>query len=221
MSNILIPGRENSFIGIGLDPGVRNFAVSVMELEFMGSLAIGSAGNVRTGIDTVPQGMYVQVIKSGILKHPMNDINKIVPQTKNFLEEMSKIIDKYQPAFVCAERFQNRGFIAGGARIELVNIMLGALATLPQFAYTQLKLVSPIVWKSAAKRQFDLKAYYKKCRMPVHEFDASMIGLYGAHFHTKRKAYVNTVLDPDDLIRQLELSSMSKLKRPKKIKRDE
>lgn len=186
---------------IGIDPGIKNHAVSIMDITFR------------------PRGMDVKVIKSGILKNPVFDLNTdVVAQCQLYCNEMTRIIEKYNPVMVCAERFQNRGFRAGGSQMEAVNVMLGALSCLPHFDNVQLKLVSPVVWKSAVKRHFELKEHYKLCRFPVHEFDAGLIGIYGAHVFTGRKAFTDTILDPHGLIDEIENATTSELKRERKGK---
>ena len=196
------------------DPGICNYAVSVMDITFIDNAkVITSKGTVRKNL------LEIKIIKSGMLTSPMNDVNlDVVSQNRTYCAEIQRILNKYQPDIVCAERFQNRGFRAGGVQIEAVNLMLGALASLPQFDTRELKLVSPMVWKSALKKRHDLKGEYKKCRFPVHELDAALIGIYGAHILTKRKPFVDYELDMNDLHAQIILSTKSPVKKLKEKK---
>jgi hypothetical protein len=201
---------------VGIDPGIVNMAVSIMDIKVPAEEL-----HKFKRLKHEPQGFNVKVIKTGLLKNPMFEINKdVVVQNRLFSQEIARIIEKYRPTMLCAERFQNRGFRAGGIQIEVVNLMLGAIASMPHFDQeVELKLVSPIVWKAAIKRQFDLKAYYKLCRFPVHEFDSTLIGMYGALVHLKMKPFANMTLDPDGLLRQIEEVTMSRLK-TKRIKKE-
>jgi len=204
---------------LGLDPGIKNFAASIQEIQFIGMHEQGR--KIRS------HEIDIQIIKTGLLKNPMYDVNTgVVEQNRRFVGEMRGILRKYKPDIVCAERFQNRGFRAGGGQMEAVNLMLGALASMEEFDNIQLKLVSPMVWKSAVKKQFDLKEAYKRCRFPVHEWDATLIGLYGAYIITEQTPFscyeLSVEENVDNIMQQVEQVTMSQLKNkriPKNVKK--
>lgn len=203
--------EPKELICVGFDPGIKNHAVSILHLTFIDGVKV-------LGKSDKPQNVLkVKIIKSGILSNPMYDINiDVIEQNRKYCNEVQRILDKYQPQVVCAERFQNRGFRAGGVQMEAVNLMLGALATLPQFDTRMLKLVSPMVWKAAIKRKYDLKEQYKLCDYPVHELDAALIGIYGAHILLNKKPFVDIELDMEDLHAQIKLATKSKVREKKR-----
>jgi len=187
---------------LGLDPAIKNFGYSVF------------------GSD--PNKCY----ESGILKNPVNEMGvesqKLI---KNFLEEISNIIDKYKVDNIVVERFQARN-ISRDIQIECVNTMIGALLTLD----IPVRLIYASHWKNEINRVVSTYGYlldnkkklgeplhqsiYPRLRCTPHEFDASCIALYGFETSMKPfKEFLGTEEDLSDYVNKIQANSTSKPKR--------
>lgn len=162
------------------DPGTKNYAQAVVKASF-------SKGKMK-----------VTPIFADMLKAPLDYVQgDIRPALKMFLKELEGIQRKVKvKAFdmEIMERFQTRNHRSGPA-IEIISAMYGARAHLslkrtPGAAFIA---VMASQWKVAAKKMFDLDAWYETyCKPstkrkpnpkyigPPHVLDACLIGVYGA-----------------------------------------
>lgn len=146
---------------LSLDPGVKNFAYSILEL-----IPVIVKGNST---------VKVRVIKTGILEFPIQSTSGIQTSVVMFLTELAFMINTHKCSGIIIEQFQSRGF--GTKLLELVNIMLGAIVA--HFQHIDVVIFSASAWKRAAKDKFDLDKEYKIITCTPHELDATYIGVYG------------------------------------------
>lgn len=186
---------------LALDPGSRNFGISLVGLE---------KGEPRCYMNSV-------------MMRPIDDLVAFEIKKRNFLIEIAGWM-KYGPGGVVAERFQTRGSASMGPLIEQVSLMLGLISgTYPS---TPIKLTIASVWKNSMQRRFaaeylddpemaneegkfDLRAVYKQIAVEPHQLDASLIGIYGL------EQGLGLTLDFDfaDWISQVEATSRIALKK--------
>lgn len=148
---------------IGIDPGAKNFALSILE------------GGNCIGTELVPKTIY---------KLGGPEIYHIIQEYEDY---MCSILDKAQPRAVVIERFIVRGF--GANSIELVTFMVATLKKLCDVRKIAFYMVTAAQWKKAVKRQLDLKQLYKQYwakpyRIPPHIIDSLLIGRF--YFNDKK-----------------------------------
>lgn len=137
---------------LGLDPGTRNMAWSVIR--------IWSATRFK-------------VLGVGMVKNAMMDMKgDIRPAMKRFRKELQSKIKRHGVTHIAAERFQARGL--KGNTGELVAFMLGVISTFKQPSV----FITASQWKNNFNKYADLKALYKKTALQPHEVDSPSIGLY-------------------------------------------
>lgn len=165
------------------DPGKVNFALSVIEVK----------------------GKHLDVIGTRMFRKPIKNLHLDMRQpTKEFLQELREMNKKYGPFdALCFERFQSRGL--GGNTIEAISLMLGVVSVFALQQNIPLDLITASQWKNAFNRQMVLKDFYaefnltsKKSRKAIHEFDATLIGIYTfcRHNNVKPFAGFNKVIYP-------------------------
>ncbi|ARW58862.1 Holliday junction resolvase [Erwinia phage vB_EamM_Y3] len=145
------------------DPGKVNFALSVQEFK-------------DNRIDILGTRMFHSPIQN--LHYDMRE------PTKAFMKELEDMWKQYGPFdAMCFERFQSRGL--GGNTIEAISLMLGVASVFALKKKCPIDLITASQWKNAFNRTMNLKEYYalhnltsKKSRKAIHEFDASLIGVY-------------------------------------------
>jgi hypothetical protein len=151
---------------LSFDPGSSNFGV------FAGVLG---------GVTKIEK---IKIRYSGMLKNPLVSIDKgLELQAQTFIEEISNLIDKYEPDIIIAERFQARGL--KGKTVELVNMMLGMIAGLTLEKQEELgksiclKFITAATWKNALNRETSLDEIYSLVKSKEkHKIDAALIGIY-------------------------------------------
>lgn len=149
---------------LGLDPGTNSFAYSVIEL----TTNKGTAS--------------ARVLQRGFIKSTVFDLrtpNYLRVQMAAYRACLRSVVTEFGIKFVVAERYQSRGM--GGATIEHVNIMLGALLCMFDL---KVRIFPASQWKNDVNRKgLDLKSTYEACAKVItpHEIDASHIGWYGAN----------------------------------------
>lgn len=164
------------------DPGKVNFALSVQEFK----------------------DKRITVLGTRMFQHPIQNLHYDMRQpTKEFLKELELIWKQYGPFdAMCFERFQSRGL--GGNTIEAISLMLGVVSLFALKKNCPIDLITASQWKNAFNRNMDLKGYYadynltsKKSRKAIHEFDASLIGVYTFYRHSKIKPFAgfNRIID--------------------------
>ena len=200
---------------VGIDPGVKNFAVSIQEISIRSHRYEGKKKLLN---------FSTKVIKSGLLKNTVSKIDKTLPeQFMKFRAELLLIIKKYNPVIIGIEQYQNRGFKAFGSQIEIVNIMIGMISAMKQMQDIQIMPISAIVWKNAIKRSSGdkerLRNIYKVCPFAPHEMDAFLIGQYSVYELLDAAHFADRVFDENEVIDHIKkISGATKSKLKKKLK---
>ncbi|WOL24468.1 Holliday junction resolvase [Yersinia phage fHe-Yen9-02] len=165
------------------DPGKVNFALSIIEVN----------------------GTKIEFLGTRMFNRPIQNLTGDMRQvTKEFLDEIRKIDKQYGPFDgMCFERFQSRGL--GGNTIEAISLMLGVLCSYALTKKIPIDIITASQWKNAFNRTMDLKGLYeefkltsKKSPKAIHEFDASLIGVYKFYKQSNIKPFVgmNKVIYP-------------------------
>ena len=179
--------NNGSKLILGLDPGSRNFGVSLVGV---------SRGKIK-------------VYANSVLMNPINDLVNFPQTSASFLKEMDIWLG-YEPDGVIGERFQTRGI--GGPLIEQVSIMLGLI----NGAYNPpwFKLTTASTWKNRLNRRFetDLKSLYPDVLVQPHQLDATLIAIYGF----EEMLGTEIKYDLDNIIAQVESTSLIDLRKKKK-----
>ncbi len=140
---------------IALDPGKKNFAFAVMENR------------------KVLECGYLPPLKS--LK--WDDFEK---ESAGFRDRWFKLLEKYDPDCVLAERFMARPGGNGGAVGEYINIMLGILSTVNSSKGVPTHLLTSAQWKNYLNGRYgrveSMKEHFP--HLSVHEADALGIAVY-------------------------------------------
>lgn len=158
---------------LSFDPGVSNFAWSVVEVR---------------------RPFAAKVVASGMLYNTVKTFSDDLQRdVADFLSEVTSLFTTYKPDHFIMERFQARGM--KGTTIELVNLMLGAFLswlTERQFSFKhRVKLITASQWKNEWNRNSDLDKIYKRTSVVPHQVDAVGIALYGAYYWFKDKPFAN------------------------------
>lgn len=182
--------KGGKFTILGLDPGSTNFGISCVEYSKRGS----------------------RILANAVLDNPVKGLATGIEEKKNtFLSEIFNWLDNFNCKAIIAERFQSRGL--RGNTAEEVTFMIGILS---QAFEIKTKLVIASTWKNAFARQHGekLKEFYKLSRTTPHQLDASLIALFGLStgFHADIEYSIG------NLITKVENSSLTRLKRERKIK---
>lgn len=140
---------------LALDPGSRNCGISVVACNEHGK---------------------VKIVANSLVTKPISDLVAYGQQRNDFLAEIDKWVEVYQPNGIVVERFQTRG--QSGPLIEYVGVMVGLLG-----GYRMpIKAITASTWKNAWNRRFDpltLDAMYAECAITPHQLDACFIGIFG------------------------------------------
>jgi Holliday junction resolvasome RuvABC endonuclease subunit len=145
---------------LALDPGVNNFAWSVIKND--------------------------RVYRCGFVQDPVKDLtgDSLMAELKIYRKEMLALIKKYKPQALIAERFMVRGRWLG-ATCEKINIMLGVLADICVAKKIDLYLITSALWKNSFNRAYGAatlnnlyKTAKKDLKMPAHIIDSTLIGYY-------------------------------------------
>ena len=174
---------------LGLDPGSRNFGISLVGL---------SKENKPI------------VFANSVLMNPVNDLVNFGKGSEKFLNEIKSWISMHPPSGIVGERFQTRGNM--GPLIEQVSVMLGLIRG--RYSKIPLKLTVASAWKNKIRRRFgvDLKDLYPKIAVQPHQLDATLIAIFGL------ESGLNKDLDYDleDIVGQCESTSLIDLKNKRK-----
>lgn len=149
------------------DPGTKNFALSVIEYN---------------------EGKLT-VVGTKMVAHPFRDLSSRAAAADlwKFTREIKRIIDQYKIDALYFERFQVRG--SNATAIEGINVMLGSVLMLAFRLKLLARLITASTWKNNFNRnneaQTKLDELYKEFKLTskfspkaIHEFDASLIGVY-------------------------------------------
>ena len=147
---------------MGMDLGVVNFALAVVDGQRSGKFAVQHAV---------------------MLQHMVQDITELAyaRSYRRFRQEVQTYIDQWQPDVIVLERFMNRGRF-NGASGEKINIMIAIVTALAFRRGIMVVLVSASTWKNRFQHLFgrSLKEVYANLRpVPPHFVDAHLQAIYG------------------------------------------
>lgn len=155
---------------IAFDPGVKNFAYSILTTE-------------------------QPTILSGHLNNPIFSIKEA--DVKNsvalFLWEIGELLNRVnykESDGLVIERYQSRGGYKN-SQIELVNVMLGAL-----LAHYDALPILPTTWKSYMKRVYgtnDMLYLLQNSQLSPHMADATGMAIYYAEKHGSSNRLVDSL----------------------------
>ena len=152
------------------DPGTKNFALAVTEY---------SNGKIRS-------------VGTKMLEFPFHDLSsrEAAEALHQVTREIRRLIKKYNVDALYFERFQVRG--SGVSAIEGINVMLGVILHLAWLYEKRSRLITASTWKNNCNRNnvsgIKLDEAYKELKLTsvhspkaIHEFDASLIGVYAIY----------------------------------------
>lgn len=170
---MLSMNQSKKFHLIGLDPGSKNFAYSIIEVE--------------TYITPKGTTLKVKPIETGLLSKTISSMRNAKSELRSFLSDLEFLISRKDLAVqgLIVEQFQSRG--VGTSLLEKVNVMIGAILT--HFYYLDIDFFSASAWKRSVKTVIDLDFEYKRITCTPHELDSTYIGIYGAFKLLKIKPY--------------------------------
>ena len=150
---------SNKFISSGCDPGLVNFAFSIIKY----------LPNQR------------KVLHSHMVKNRVTDLKiNVLQQRLAFYKEIRSYLIKYKPSVIAIERFMVRGRF-GQSIAECISFMLGILSGLCAKLKIKFQLITASSWKNAFHRALkkDLKKLYKFLRpLPPHIVDSVLQATY-------------------------------------------
>lgn len=166
---------------LSMDPGVTNFAWSVLKAK---------------------RGGRVDVVATGMLRHTLKELTgNSRENTDAFCAEIQELLEEYRVSHMIMERFMSRGM--KGLTIELVNTMIGILMGMWNGESASFKLVTAAQWKNEWNRRSDLKAFYKTVNCEVHQADAIGIGIYGAAYWFDEEPFATITKLERKLVKQI------------------
>lgn len=145
----------------------------------------GDPGKVNFALAVVDIKKKLTIVGTKMCEHPVQAMHlDVVAAAQEFLQELDDLWDTYGPFdAVCFERFQSRGL--GGNTIEVISLMLGLVAVFAHKHGIPAFFITASQWKNAFNRTMTLKQLYedykltsKKSPKAIHEFDATLIGVY-------------------------------------------
>lgn len=165
----------STFRALTGDPGTKNFAASVVEYD---------NGNLR-------------VLGTKMIEHTFGNLSgdDAVERLYQFTKEYRGLITEFKPDVQIFERFQVRG--KNTSIIEGINVMLGSILHQGHMFDLPTRLIMAATWKNnfnknnASGEQLD--TLYKMLKLTsvyspkaIHEFDASLIGVYATYLHLSK-----------------------------------
>lgn len=170
------------------DPGVANFAWSVLE---------------------VTRPFKVTLIATGMVKNTIRNLKDGVEfsnQSESLSTEIANILIEHDAEYLVLERFTHRPGI-GSLATELINLMISnVIMTWNSSIRSQkdnIKLLLASQWKNEWNRHSNLKDFYTKVNCTVHQIDSIGIGLYGAYQWLGKKPFYNITLIQQKLVPQI------------------
>ena len=173
---------------LSMDPGVTNFAWSVLE---------------------VSRPFKVKLVATGMLEETLKDMTGNVKEKADlFLNAVKVLKEEYEIDHTIMERFMSRGM--KGLTIELVNVMLGIMLGSWKKKQRNFKLITAAQWKNEWNRRADLKEFYDKVSCTVHQADSIGIGLYGAAYWFDEEPFKDILKFEKSLLRQIKSTDLMK-----------
>lgn len=145
----------------------------------------GDPGKVNFALSVVDVTNKVEIVGTRMCANPVQHLHlDVVAESQAFLAELEYLNDNYGPFDgLCFERFQSRGL--KGNTVETISLMLGLIVVFAAKHNIPVMFITASQWKNAFNKTMDLKGLYadykltsKKSPKAIHEFDASLQGLY-------------------------------------------
>lgn len=172
----------NRVVVLSLDPGVTNFAWSVLECTRKGR----------------PELLATGMIQNTVKEFTGDDLRA---EAALFESEIRQLVEEFSVTHLIAERFMSRGM--KGLTIELVNSMLGILLNGWSGGPGSFKLITAAQWKNEWNRNSSLTDFYARCACEVHQVDSIGIGMYGIDHWFNRKHFEHLKLIEKTLVKQI------------------
>lgn len=147
-------------ITAGCDLGMKNFAISI----------------VRKRKNTF-KILHAKMVKNLVTSMKEN----VLEQRFAFYMEIKKVLVKYRPTELIAERFMVRGRF-GGSIAECLNFMIGTLAGLCHKLKIKFRAITASQWKNSFQHAMNKKliGLYKYLKpLPPHIVDSALQATYG------------------------------------------
>lgn len=174
----------NDIVVMGLDGGKTNFGYAVAKISF------------------TRKKLKVQLLETGVVPCPVNDMKEASTQRKEFVKWFRAKVRTFKITDIIAERFMTRGGGASmGTTIECISYMYGAIDQI----FGEVKYVTAATWKNQVNKVIDLDAWYKDTTYTKtpHELDATLQAVYLGHLIFELKPdYKDT--KQADITRQIE-----------------
>lgn len=158
------------------DPGTKNFATSVVEYD----------------------GKRLRVLGTKMIESTFGNLSgdDSVERLHLFTKEYRALIIEYKPDMQIFERFQVRG--KNTSIIEGINVMLGSILHQAHVHSVETRLIMAATWKNNFNRNnasgCKLEDLYKELKLTsvyspkeIHEFDASLMGVYATYLKNSQK----------------------------------
>jgi len=165
----------STFRALTGDPGTKNFAASVVEYD----------------------GKNLRVLGTKMIEHAFANLSgdDAVERLYLFTKEYRGLIKEFKPNAQIFERFQVRG--KNTSIIEGINVMLGSILHQGHMYDLPTRLIMAATWKNNFNKNnasgASLEELYKTLKLTskfspkaIHEFDASLIGVYATYLHNSQ-----------------------------------
>ena len=173
---------------LSFDPGKIHFAYSFTEFQ------------------NTPKELKYKILDHGQLTKPFDDLTgpEVLQRGKEFQKEIRALVKKFKADYIIAERYMVRGRFNGGLA-EYINVMLGLLMGV---GVDNMLMIPAAQWKNrwnANAQGLELDKMYKVLPYEPHQFDAAMIGFYGAAYWAEIPYYevLNTKAGTEKLLKQM------------------
>lgn len=138
-----------------------------------------------------PEKKRIDLLKVGKLRYTITSPkDNLQEQVAAFSKEVRDLIKRYEPQFICIERFLSRGRGAAGTA-EAANLQIGAILEIARQKKIEVFPVLAVTWKARAKKilvpwttgrgkkpHTGLDSWYTLNKKVPHPIDAFLIGCY-------------------------------------------
>jgi Holliday junction resolvasome RuvABC endonuclease subunit len=131
-----------------MDPGIKNFAYSVIELD-----------------DTSLEWSVLQV---GYVEKPLTKMTLLLDEVDTFIFQIEGLFNVWHPDMVAVERFLNRGRIHQALN-EVVNVGIGLIFSTALRMGAKIGIPTSGVWKNTVNRNIKIGDCYNATRKLIRE----------------------------------------------------
>lgn len=138
-------------------------------------------GSINTAFSLIETSKKIVIKQAFMVPPSLRDLKDgaFPKQMRKLKRTLAKLLDKYKPNEVIAERYMNRGI--KGVQVEILGILLGCLSTLCLQRKIPMRLVTASSWKNQINRKHPdfLDRMYRY--FPIskrHRVDAILIGMW-------------------------------------------